>query len=224
MSDSLFSIALTCRFFIFVFSYIIANTGHLVGIKGDGSSGHKIMRIESITSCKVRISSKDHPMKIDITSNLARNIAQGVSMIEHSLMEFISDENSEKRMLYELISTAEGSYNFKRNDGCRMLLREYAGIKSWWALFELPYKEREDGGEYHGKFLQKLRSKLPIPGDCIIELFGGDFGAPLEHASPFVLIRGTKHKDVKEAVSMVRHAMKRHQVDKGCDCTPKWAV
>lgn len=191
-------------------------------MKCDGSTGHKTMRIESLTSCKVHISGKEHPIKIDITSNSAQNIAQGVSMIEESLMEFISDENSEKRMLYELISTVEGSYRVHRNDDCRMLLREYAGIKSWWALFELPYKEGEEGGVYHGKFLQHSLSKTPLPGDCIIELFGEDFGAPLEHASPFALIRGTKHKNVKEAVSMVRHAMKRHQVDHGCDCTPKW--
>ena len=61
----------------------------------------------------------------------------------------------------------------------------------------------------------------PLSGDCKIELFGDGFGVPLEHASPFVLIRGTKHKDVKDAVFAARDAMRRHQ-GRGCGCTPKW--
>ena len=172
-----------------------------------------------MTGCKVRISGKHHPMKIDITSNSIQSVAQGISMIEECLMEFVSDENSEKKMLYELASTAEGSYKFKRNDGLRMLHRD----KEWWALFELPYKDRGNSGEYHGKFLTRLQPSLS--GDCRIELFGDTFGVPLEHVSPFVLIRGTKHKDVKDAVSIAREKMRRHQnrgPGRGCDCMPKW--
>jgi len=198
---------------------------HLLGVKDDGF-GHKTKHIESMTSCRISISGKHHPMKIDITSNSALNIPLGISMIEESLVEYISDGNSEIRLLYDLIATAEGSYKFKRNDGWGMLLREYEGIKSWWALFELPYKAKEGGkaGEYHGKFLLNL----PLQGDCKIDLFGDTFGAPLAHTSPFVLIRGTKHRDVKDAVSEVRNAMIKHQSrrrgDKGgvCGCTPKW--
>lgn len=198
---------------------MIITTVHLLGVEDGGLTGHKTKQIESMTSCRISISGKHHPMKIDITSNSARNIAQGTSMIEESLVEYISDGNSEIRLLYDLIATAEGSYRFKKNDGWGMLLREYEGVKSWWALFELPYKGYEGSdGEYHGKFLTRLK---PLSGDCKIELFGDGFGVPLEHASPFVLIRGTKHKDVKDAVFAARDAMRRHQ-GRGCGCTPKW--
>lgn len=199
---------------------MIAITDHLIGYKNDGlDSGYRIKRIESMTGCKVHISGKHHPMKIDITSNMFQNVTKGISMIEESLMKFVSDENSEKRMLYELVSTAEGTYKFKRNNGLRMLYRN----NEWWALFDLPYNVRGNSGEYHGKFLTHLQPSLS--GDCRIELFGDTFGVPLEHTSPFVLIRGTKHKDVKDAVSIVRDKMRRHQnrgPGRGCDCTPKW--
>jgi len=190
---------------------------HLLGVKIDGSTGYKTKRIESMTSCKVSLSNKRHPMKIEITSTLPRNVAQGISMIEESLTEFVSDENSEKKMLYELLSTAEGSFNVKRNDDCRMISRG----KEWWALFELPYHKGH--GQYHGKFL--IHSQSQMPGDCKLELFGDTFGVSLEHASPFVLIRGTKHKDVKDAVSIVRDKMRKHQNRRpgaACNCTPKW--
>ena len=119
---------------------MIITTVHLLGVKDGGLTGHKTKQIESMTRCRISISGKHHPMKIDITSNSARNIAQGISMIEESLVEYISDGNSEIRLLYDLIATAEGSYRFKKNDGWGMLLREYEGVTSWWSLFELPYK------------------------------------------------------------------------------------
>ena len=101
------------------YSHFIICTVHLIGVNGEGT-GHKSKWIESMTNCKVRISGKHHPMTIDITSSLPGNIAQGISMIEESLMEFVSDDNSEKKMLHELLSTAEGSYKVRRNNGCRL--------------------------------------------------------------------------------------------------------
>ena len=158
-------------------------------------------------------------MKIDIHSSSPQNVAKGISMVEESLVDFISDENSSTRMLYELMWTAEGSYRVKKHDSCNMVYRELNGVQSWLALFDLPYKVRKGGHrEYHGKF---FRLDLQLSGDCTIELFGDDFDVPLAHASPFVLIRGTKHKDVKDAVLLVRDKMTRHQ-GRGCGCTPSW--
>ena len=155
-------------------------------------------------------------MTIDITSSAPENVAQGISMIEESLMEFVSDENSEKKMLYELLSTAQGSYKVKINDRCGMIGRG----NEWWALFDLPYKSYGDStGQYHGKFLTQLQPEMP--GDCKLELFGNAFGVPLEHTSPFVLIRGTNHNDTARAVSVARDKMRQHQ-GRGCNCTPKW--
>lgn len=155
-------------------------------------------------------------MTIDITSSAPQNVAQGISMIEESLMEFVSDENSKKKMLFELLSTAQGSYKVKINDRCRMVNRD----NEWWALFDLPYKRYADAtGQYHGKFLTQLQSEMP--GDCKLELFGDAFEVPLEHASPFMLIRGTNHNDTVRAVLVARDKMRQHQ-GRGCNCTPKW--
>ena len=149
-------------------------------------------------------------MTISINAGAPGNVEQGISMIEESLMEFLSDENSEKKMLFELLSTAQGSYYVKRNHGYGMIYRG----KEWWALSELPY--HIESGKRHGKCLTNKR----MPGDCKMELFGDIFGVPLKHASPFVLVRGTTHKDVKDAVSVLRDQMRQHQGR--CICTPRW--
>ena len=202
---------LLLRIILHLTSHLIFIPVHVVGIKQDGSTGHKTKRIALTSGCKVHIAGKKSSgMKIHITSSSSQNVAQGISMIEESLMEFLSDENSEKKMLYELLSTAEGSYNFRRSS-CGMIYRD----KEWWALFELPY--HTNTGQYHGKFLTNFDSEMS--GDCKIELFGDTFGIPLDHALPFVLIRGTKYNDVKDAALAARDKMRQHQ-GRGCNCTP----
>ena len=200
---------------------------HLIGADEAGkSTGYKVRRIRSESSCKVHITERFKPMKVEIvsTSNSTGEFFHGIRMIEESLMDFIGDQNAGKKMLYELSSTAEVTPNarhlFGRNDNFRMVLREYDSVKYWSALFELPYLKRENVNEYHGIFLSNLRGPLS-KRDCIIELYGDKFGLPLAHTSPFVLVRGKRHKDVKDAVCVVNDAMKRHQ-GKGCGCTPKW--
>ena len=146
-------------------------------------------------------------------------------MIEESLIDFIGDQNAGKKMLFELSSMATGSHLveeniLKRNDKYRMVLREYDSVKYWCALFELPYLNRGNKKEYHGRFLSNLRKSLS-ERDCTIELYGDKVGLPLAHTSPFVLIRGKRHKDVKDAVCAVNDSMRKHQ-GRGCGCTPKW--
>ncbi len=189
-------------------------------MNGEGV-GYKQKMIESRSDCRVHISGKQNPMKIDITSSSPLNVAKGISLIEESLADFISDENSTTRMLYEIISTATGCYKIekKKYDDCQMVRREYNSDKNWSVLFDLPYSVRGGSKQYHGKFLTLV--ELPMPDDCIIEVFGDDFDVPLAHTSPFVLIRGNKLKDVTDVILLVRDKMKRHQ-GRGCGCTPKW--
>jgi hypothetical protein len=201
-------------------SYVCAD--HLIGSEDDGKEiGYKHKLIESRSDCKVHISGKHEPMKIDITSSSSLNVVKGIIMIEESLADFISDENSTTRMLYELFSTATGSYKIEKKmyEGCQMVRRVYNGVKNWSVLFDLPYSVRGGSKQYHGKFLTLV--ELPMPDDCIIEVFGDDFDVPLARTSPFVLIRGNKLKDVTDVVLLVRDKMKRHQ-GRGCGCTPKW--
>ena len=132
-------------------------------------------------------------------------------MVEKSVACFLGRAtNSVNRFLYELTATATGSYKSSPHNSPGLLLKHYNGIKSWWCMLELPCVR----GEYHGQLLQHLI--IPRGNDCKIELFGDIFGAPLEHASPYVLISGTKQKDVKIAASIVSDAMRNHQLQCGC--------
>jgi hypothetical protein len=139
---------------------------------------------------------------------------QAIHMIEESLLEFLQEKNSEKRLLFELTATSTG-HLIQPHNSTRFVLREYEGVKRWWSLLDLPCGRDK---EYHGSFLSQ--STLPDGNDCKIELFGEAFGAPLTQASPYVLISGTKQKQVKIATSIVWGAMRLHQ--NNCNCKPKW--
>jgi hypothetical protein len=209
---------------LFVLQNSLCSSGadHLIGSEDDGKGiGYKHKLVESRSGCKVHLSGKHDPIKIDITSSSSLNVGKGISMIEESLVDFISDENSSIRMLYELMLTATGSFKIEKKEyeGCRVVRRVYNGVKNWSVLFDLPYSVRGGSKQYHGKFLTLV--DLPMPDDCIIEVFGDDFDVPLAHTSPFALIRGIKLKDVTDVVLMVRDKMKRHQ-GRGCGCVPKW--
>eukprot|EP00577_Skeletonema_sp_RCC1716_P013844 CAMPEP_0113372786 /NCGR_PEP_ID=MMETSP0013_2-20120614/718_1 /TAXON_ID=2843 ORGANISM="Skeletonema costatum, Strain 1716" /NCGR_SAMPLE_ID=MMETSP0013_2 /ASSEMBLY_ACC=CAM_ASM_000158 /LENGTH=490 /DNA_ID=CAMNT_0000254697 /DNA_START=38 /DNA_END=1508 /DNA_ORIENTATION=- /assembly_acc=CAM_ASM_000158 len=155
---------------------------HLMGVK-DGKPGYNIERTKTMTDCSVQISD-GNPMRVTITcSNAvmpysAENVTKAVCMIEQSLVDYLGDQNSAKRLLFELTSTAKGSYatNWvpKQCLSEGLVLKYYNGEKSWWRLFDLPCKWREGSGNDHERCLWQLRS-MGING-CKVELFGNNFG------------------------------------------------
>ena len=183
-------------------------TDHLIG-HGAGA-GSKMKQIESTSSCNVQIPSMDHPMQINITSNSIGNIANCIRLLEESLVAFLPDKKAVNRMLFELISTAEGSQLVRRSsllvrkDGNRIVLREYDGENYWSTLIELPSIPREDveGKEY--------RSLLTNTNgfNCKIELYRDKDDLPLRHTSPYLLIRSKQLKDVRDAAVVARNAMR----------------
>lgn len=137
--------------------------------------------------------------------------------IERSLVEYLADENSEKRLLYDLaVSAIDSCQQLTQRDSTSGLLRKEIfgsrASKQWWRLFELPCEQ----GMHHGLFLREL--KLPTGSDCKIEVFERSVKVPL--APPYVLVSGTKHVDVKNAAIMVADTMRKHQ--RFCPCRPRW--
>ncbi len=190
--------------------------GHLIGV-----GGGKTKAISSETGCNIRIFDQQLPMKITFTSESVQNVQRAFGMIKQSLLEYLSDENSEKRLIYELAMSASGSHNIHETSS-GLLRLHHNGATAWWVIFELPRGARHRSGslsvESHGKFLQTL--ELQDTG-CRVELFGNTFKKPLKHVAPYVLISGKERANVNVAITRVVKAMRKHQ-KRGCSCLPKW--
>jgi len=133
-----------------------------VGVKRDEEKGHKMKHIESKTNCAIDILGLS-PMRIRVKikcsphtkSKSTQKLKQAIRMIEESLLEFLNEKNSEKRLLFELTSTATG-HLLQSHNSTRFVLREYKGVSRWWSLLDLPCGR---GKKYHGSFLrQAMRS------------------------------------------------------------------
>ncbi len=139
--------------------------------------------------------------------------------VETCLVEYLACKNSEKRLLYDLAVTAIDSCQLIQRDiDSGLLYKDIGGTgtrgKQWWRLFELPCGQ---GMHSHDlSFLEAL--KVPKGIDCKIEVFKRSEKVPL--ASPYVLVSGTEHLDVKNVALMVADAVRRHQ--RFCPGRPKW--
>ena len=198
-------------------SFFTLVAAHLIG---------KAKSIKASNNCIILISGHDTNERMRITiKSLSRDpkaklngIIRTNRVIEKSLVEYLACEHSEKRLLHDLAASAVDSCQLIQRDiNSGLLQRESHGIRisqQWWRLFELPCGR---GPHPHDlSFLEELR--VPKGIDCKIELFRRSTKVPL--ASPYVLISGTKHPDVKSTALMVADAVRRHQ--RFCPCQPKW--
>lgn len=207
--------------FIFVaqsHSFFIFVAAHLIG---------KRKSIKLSTNCWIQVLGHDtnDRMRITIESfskdpkSKLNSIRMGNRLVEKYLVEYLACENSEKRLLYDLAVTAIDSCQLiHRDTNSGLLQKDVGGMgsrgKQWWRLFELPCAQGMPSHDL--SFLEAL--KVPKGIDCKIEVFKRSVKVPL--ASPYVLVRGTEHLDVKNAALIVADAVRRHQ--RFCPCRPKW--
>lgn len=190
--------------------------GHLIGVRGE-----KTKAIQTQTGCHIHIFDQQTPMRITFASESVQNVQRAYGMIKQSLLEYLLDDNSEKRLIYELAMSASGSHNIHETSS-GLLLLHHNGATAWWVIFELPRGAAHHRGslivDSHGKFLQNLELK---DTGCTVELFGNTFKKPLKHVAPYVLISGKEEANVNVAITRVVKAMRKHQ-KRGCSCLPKW--
>lgn len=134
-------------------------------------------------------------------------------MVEEILVEYLADQNSMKRLLFDLSFSATDSLQWRDRNGELILLHreiyDSQGSKSkeWWYLHELRF-----GQALSPHDLSSLRLILPkgVPkGYCMIEVFG--HSAKVSREFPYVLVSGTEQLDVKNAALMVKDVLLRHQ-------------
>ncbi len=213
----LFRKCLFYTIYISSFSHLFSAEGHLIG-----EDGHKTRYIKSTTTCSVRITRHDDatkgPMTITITSGSScdvtqtspyLNVGKAVALLEQSILEYLSDRDTEKKMLHELAAKANASFKlFPRESGA--VQRRYDGVKKWSRVLGLSYNWRQQGDD-PDKWLQDLKTLQS--NECKIEVF--DYPS---RTNPYVFISGRK-REVQRITTEVASAMRMRSRRKS---GPKW--
>lgn len=166
-------------------------------------------------NCSIKISGNNANEEMRITiESFCRDSKSKMNSIKHAndtveriLVDYLADENSKMRLLFDLASSDQ-SQLIVRDNKCGLLLHkeiyDSQGSKSkkWWHLLELTR-----GRDLHPHDLSSLRLNLPKGSDCRIDVFGRSVKVSRE--SPYVLVSGTKQLDVKNAALMIEDALQR---------------
>eukprot|EP00579_Thalassiosira_antarctica_P009739 CAMPEP_0201920362 /NCGR_PEP_ID=MMETSP0903-20130614/8986_1 /ASSEMBLY_ACC=CAM_ASM_000552 /TAXON_ID=420261 /ORGANISM="Thalassiosira antarctica, Strain CCMP982" /LENGTH=954 /DNA_ID=CAMNT_0048457085 /DNA_START=96 /DNA_END=2963 /DNA_ORIENTATION=- len=193
---------------------------HLAG-KHKGILGHKQKEISSRTNCTINFthcSSRDCvPMEITIKSKYSSfdDVERGIRMITESLFEFMDDESSVGRLIWELAITAEGTYEFYQSEGAVQQECPNSHCLVWMTLLELPSAKSKGKLTPHGKFLDLGGVQQGIKGDtnCSVEVYCSGHSIPIL-SGPYVLVCGNDPKEVNEVAARVADKIEIHQ--QGC--------
>jgi len=152
-------------------------------------------------------------MRIIIDSkNENSPVRKAKKMIQKSLVQFLEDKRSIKRLLYELLATAEWNAGSERESNG--LLRQESHTKRgllWMNLVELPYAESTGTVTYHGQLLMedKVQEEVIDGANFLVEVFGFGNSTPLL-CDPYGLISGNRKDEVKKVAENVDDILKRH--------------
>lgn len=170
----------------------------MVGFFTLGHLSGDIDMICAESACSVSISHDNYGMtRVIIRSeDDNRGLRRARGLVEDSIIDFLNDENSHGRLLYDLATTASGSINFdhiRTSDG--FVLQEKPK-RVWTKLIELPYSESNRGRKYHGKFLlpRQLKNEMIHGTDCVIRIHAFKF-EPI-WCEPYILISSHRKEEV----------------------------
>lgn len=189
----------------------------MVGFFTLGHLSGDIDMIRAETACTVKISHDDYgTLRVIIRSEDGnRGLRRARGMVEDTIIEFLNDENSNDRLLYDLATTASGSINFdhiRTSDG--FVLQEMP-TRVWMKLLELPYAESNGGRkQYHGKFLlhRHLQDEMIHGTDCVKRIYA--FRDEPIWCEPYILISGQRKEDVVIVAERVDYKLRTHAADK----------
>ena len=189
----------------------------MVGFFTLGHLSGDIDMIRAETACTVKISHDDYgTLRVIIRSDDGnRGLGRARGMVVDTIIEFLNDENSNGRLLYDLATTASGSINFdhiRTSDG--FVLQEIPK-RVWMKLLELPYAESNGGRkQYHGKFLlnRHLQDEMIHGTDCVKHIYA--FRDEPNWCEPYILISGQRKEDVVIVAERVDDKLRTFAADK----------
>lgn len=177
----------------------------------------EIGRIQEKTTCSVKIrpyNIKDENLQIIISESENRGLQKARGMIEGSLIEFLNDEGSNSRLLYELMTTLTGSINLQHVLTSNGLVHheDPNRLSVWMKLLELPYFAFKGKHRPHGKFLQDyfVQKELTYGTDCSIIVYGFGYKTPA-YCDPYILVSARKKEEVSIVEERVIEKLRAHQ-------------
>ena len=125
-------------------------------------------------------------------------------------MDVIGDSGAKGRLTYEVASSYTGRHSTNNVVVCPFV--------GYLALVELPFVLHDGRKSFHAHMItQTLENSQCVKRlDCLIKVYGDDFGVPLKYCDPYALVSGHSCQHVNEAVEIVREAIKRHMST--CTC------
>lgn len=142
-------------------------------------------------------------------------------MITDSLIEFLCDPNSERRLLYDLATHGTGSYSFRKTDGAVHQECQITNRIIWMKLLWLPMSDFHGKKLVpHGKFLLEKQWQETHIGNtnCDIEVYGFYDKAPIL-SDPYVFISCANNPhEANEIANRVENELIKHQqrCEHGC--------
>ena len=181
---------------------------HLIG-QENGIRGHKVRGIFSRTKACIRISGhyRDSvvPMRITIKSKDNRNnLTLARRLIMKSLLQFLADPSSERRLVYEMAMTAKGTFHIQEADGAVKAECHITHNLVWMKLLKF---------ESQGMKLlltDDLSRELIKDTYCHIEVHGLQDNNPTTSV-PYVFICGNVSDEVNNVSENVARLIKQRQ-------------
>ncbi len=157
---------------------------------------------------------KDENFRIIISENENRGLGKARGIIEGSLIEFLNDEGSNSRLIYELMTTLTGNLNREHVLTSNSLVHHDDPNRSrvWMKLLELPYFAFKGKHRPHGRFLQDyfVQKELTYGTDCSIIVYGFGYKTPA-YCDPYILISARKKEEVRIVEERVTEKLRAHQ-------------
>ncbi|KAL7546317.1 hypothetical protein ACHAWF_009649 [Thalassiosira exigua] len=184
-----------------------------------GPGGRKTKEISSRTNCIISLSKHDgrdgRPMTITLKSRADfpsfRDIRVAKRLIVESLLGFLNDKDSEGRLIYELATSADGTFQFRRIGGAIQQECQLSHRLVWMTLLELPSAMNRGERVSHGRYLTgRNAQELFTEGTgCYVEVY--------EHpglCGPYVLVCGDNPDEVNGVTDKVADRIDHHM--QGC--------
>ena len=184
-----------------------------------GERNNKLDMIGSETKCTIRVThdsgDSQSPMIITITpknrGDRTSDLLGAKLKIENSLLDFLGNDGSKARLLFELAASLRTSCNIMRSKGSAVHQRRYShsvsNDKVWMRLLELP-SCKTNGEEAQIKMLLSMTTQET---DCSVETFFDQIDTPLKSCNPYVLIWGNHLGMVNSTTTLVYTALKGRQ-------------
>ena len=149
-------------------------------------------------------------INIRSTSSKVHDLDEACDKVMNHLLDYmdvIGDLGAKGRLICEVASSYTGRHSTSNAVGWR----GPNGL-GYQALVELPFVLHNGRKSFNAHMITQTleNSQFVKRLECLVKVYGDDFGAPLKYCDPYVLVSGDSCQHVDEAAEIVREVIKRH--------------